>query len=338
MGGAPPGGTGGGAGTVSAGRGGTGGTGGTAGSETTGGKSGGGGKAGASSSGGAAGAPRGGRDGVAGGEHGGTGGAGAVAGGDAGGEPNEPDAGAGNEPSVSPYETAVLEAEPIAYWRMDIASGLSVPDASGNDNALVLQGDGHERGVQGAIVNDESTAIRFDGEASYAIASDPRAFDFAESAPFTLEAWALRETGGTSYYQHLLSSVEGSAGARNGYLLYLLPEPGAGDFARSAFEYDQIGVEVGLLGTMPAEGEWAHYVATFDGLTATLYVNGTLEDSAPVTGSVTARAGSFSVGRSSGAGDTYFRGVLDELAVYPRALGLVEVATHYALGAGKELP
>jgi hypothetical protein len=125
------------------------------------------------------------------------------AGGDAGAEPNGSDAGRGNEPTVSAYPTAVLEAEPLAYWRMGVASGVSVPDESGNDNALVLQGGGYELGVEGAIRADDDTAIRFDGESSFAIVTDSSAFAFENAAPFTLEAWALRETGGSSYFQQI---------------------------------------------------------------------------------------------------------------------------------------
>jgi hypothetical protein len=264
-----------------------------------------------------------------------TGGTGttSAAGSDAGGEPSGPDAGRGNEPSVAAYPTAVLEAEPLAYWRMGVASGVSVPDESGNDNPLVLQGGGHELGLEGAIRADDDTAIRFDGESSFAIVTDSSAFAFENAAPFTLEAWALRETGGSSYFQQLYSSMDGVPGNRNGFILYLLPEPQGQDSARSAFEYDRPGTEVGLFGTLPEAGVWAHYAATFDGATVGLYVNGTLVDmaSAPA-GGITARIVSFTIGRGAEGDGYYFKGVMDELAVYPRALSLLEIATHAALG------
>jgi hypothetical protein len=232
--------------------------------------------------------------------------------------------------TASAYAALVLAAEPLVYWRMGVTSGVVVPDATGGGNDLVLQGSGHEFGVEGAVGEDDDFAMGFDGEASFAIATNARALDFAEGAAFTLECWARRLSGGPSYFQQLFSNIEGSPGSRNGYLLYLLPEAEAQDDARSSFEYDRIGVEVGVWGPMPAEAIWAHYAAVVDGETATLYVDGTLTDAAPVDGMTTARSGPFAVARASNESAYYFKGALDELAVYARALGVAEIAAHAA--------
>ena len=120
-----------------------------------------------------------------------------------------------------------------------------------------------------------------------------------------------------------------SAGNRNGYLLYLLPEPQGTDSARSAFEYDQIGNENGVWGPVPAESTWAHLAAVFSNGTA-MYVDGTLEDTAAVATAITARTGSFTVGRAADEDHYYFKGAVDELAVYPRALSLATIVAHAA--------
>ena len=148
------------------------------------------------STGGAGAAPSGGRDGSAG--TGATGDAGEADGGDAG-------------PAESGYRRAVLDGKPLVYWRMGTTRGSSVPDETGGGNELVLQGTGHKRGVGGAIRGDDDAAIEFDGAASFAIATVPRVLDFVGNAPFTLECWARRSSGGASYFQHLLSNIEGSA-------------------------------------------------------------------------------------------------------------------------------
>jgi hypothetical protein len=229
------------------------------------------------------------------------------------------------------YPDAIRKAGPLVYWRMGIKSGRVVPDDSGHGNDLVLQGSGHGLASAGVPGSDDG-AIRFDGEASFAIATDARALDFANNVPFTLEGWARRETGGGSYFQHLLSNTVGSPGARSGFMLYLLPEPGGQDAARSAFEYDSPGSETGLWGTLPAELAWGYYVAVFDGMNATLYIDGTLAETRKIQGAPAARSGTFSVGRASNGGLTFFKGSLDELAIYGRALTLAEVTLHYELG------
>jgi hypothetical protein len=282
-------------------------------------------------------------------EHAGGGGTGAAAGGtgDAAGRPTSGDAGSGADvgnggandagnggsgPALPTYEETVLADEPLVYWRMAIDGGVVVPDETGGGNDLVLQGSGHHFGVSGAIAGDSDPALGFDGAGSFAVASDARALDFADGAAFTLEGWARRVNGGESYFQYLFANVQGTAGSRNGYLLYLLPEPASDDGRRATFEYDQPGNELGISAGLPAEGEWAHYAATFAAGVASIYVNGTLADSSPIDGSIATRTAAFSVGRSSDANDSFFKGDLDELAVYPRALPLKTIARHAAFG------
>jgi len=121
-------------------------------------------------------------------------------------------------------------------------------------------------------------------------------------------------------------------GNRDGYILYLLPEPGTGDSPRSAFEYDRPGTDLGIWGPLAAESHWGHYVAVYDGMTAAIYVDGTLADGAAVTGRIGPRTGPFAVARSSESDGFYFKGAMDEIAVYPRALTAKDVARHFAFG------
>jgi hypothetical protein len=244
-------------------------------------------------------------------------------------------AGAGGEqggaaPTGPTYRQVVLQDEPLVYWRMGASKNRVVADETGGGNDLVLQGTGQVLGLQGAIAGDPDGAISFDGAASFAIATNARALDFVDSAKFTLECWARRETGGTSYFQYLFANVSGVAGDRDGFALYLLPEPAQGESARTAFEYDQPGVEVGIWGPVVSPGAWGHYVSVFDGEQAFLYVNGTLANNHTVTGSIAARTVPFTVGRGAGVDGSYFKGALDELAIYPRPLSSAEIAEHFS--------
>jgi hypothetical protein len=237
--------------------------------------------------------------------------------------------GAGAGPSAPGYDQVVLDEKPLVYWRMGSLKDGVVPDATGNGNDLILQGTGHQLDLGGAIDGDDG-AIGFDGAASFAIATDARALDFVGNAAFTLECWARRETGGSSYFQHVISNVDGVAGDRNGYALYLLPEPAGGESARSVFEYDRPAADLGVWGPVPAASTWGYYVAVFDGGQAMIYVDGTLADNHPVEGVLTVRTGPFAVARSSGASASFFKGALDEVAVYPRALGAKVIVQHFA--------
>src|SRR5688500_5833852 len=94
----------------------------------------------------------------------------------------------GDAAASSPYRQAILDDGPLAYWRMEIGAGLTIPDETGGKNDLTLKGGGHVLGVTGASARLGS-AIAFDGVTTFAEAANPRAFDFAGRQSFTVEAW-----------------------------------------------------------------------------------------------------------------------------------------------------
>lgn len=78
-------------------------------------------------------------------------------------------------------------------------------------------------------------------------------------------------------------------------------------------------------GSCPADGEWRHYAATYDGLVARLYINGAQVGSYTETGSITDTTHQFFIGRYSGGG--YFvNGSIDDVRIYDRALSQAEIA------------
>jgi hypothetical protein len=234
------------------------------------------------------------------------------------------------------YRGTVLADGPLAYWRMGIATGSTVPDASGHQNDLLLKGGGHVLGVTGAIVGDGDTSIRFDGIGSYATALRPRDFDFPSNAPFTIECWARRDPlpdgGEGAYFQHLIGNSAGGPPNRNGFMLYLLPTPSAGT-GYTAFEYDvPDGGQVGIQGPLAVDAKFGHYVATFDGTRASLYIDATLAASRLVTGSIERRDSDLAVGFEWSTGHYNFSGAIDEVAIYGQALSESQIAKHYAVG------
>src|SRR3954471_1291742 len=46
----------------------------------------------------------------------------------------------GDAPSTKSYRELILDAKPLAYWRMGISTGDVIPDESGNGNTLELEG------------------------------------------------------------------------------------------------------------------------------------------------------------------------------------------------------
>ena len=83
-------------------------------------------------------------------------------------------------------------------------------------------------------------------------------------------------------------------------------------------------------------GEWHHLVATYDGSTMKLYVNGTLENSLSISGTVAnsdVEEKAFWLGGQAG-GDYHWDGTLDEVAIWGSVLTATEIQTLYNNGDG----
>jgi hypothetical protein len=74
-------------------------------------------------------------------------------------------------------------------------------------------------------------------------------------------------------------------------------------------------------------GAWFHGVATYNGNTVRIYINGNLESTNARTGTIT--AGAKNIGSNSGGTNEYFNGTIDNVKMYNRALSAAEVAQNF---------
>jgi len=90
------------------------------------------------------------------------------------------------------------------------------------------------------------------------------------------------------------------------------------------------------------DGQWHHVTATYDGTNIFLYVDGTLDVSAPATGSIVPNSEPVCIGvNAQGTGGLpmyFFNGLLDEVSLYNRALTASEIQAIYAAGSGGKCP
>jgi hypothetical protein len=70
--------------------------------------------------------------------------------------------------------------------------------------------------------------------------------------------------------------------------------------------------------------DWSHLAMTWDGAHLTLYINGTLVNHRTAEGMITAGSGPLRIGGNAVLND-WFKGSLDEVRVYRRALSQSEV-------------
>ncbi|MDY0357062.1 MAG: LamG-like jellyroll fold domain-containing protein [Sedimentisphaerales bacterium] len=135
---------------------------------------------------------------------------------------------------------------------------------------------------------------------------------------FTASVWANPDPTGSEHRSPLTSRDDTP---QRGYILYLTPT--------NTWEF-WTGTGTGWNGTAgPAAqlGEWTHIVATFANEQKALYINGRLvgEGTAPLSLN-TQRPLRIGGGATEGAGNYFFRGMLDEVRIYNRALSAEEVA------------
>jgi hypothetical protein len=169
----------------------------------------------------------------------------------------------------------------------------------------------------------DNNAFLFSG-GSFVVIGGESAFDFA--GPVTLEAWikvrqfnrdwqTIAGKGDTSWQLHRLSNTRKvSFGTHT-------PTGGWHDLPTTADMDD---------------GRWHHLVATYDGQTKRLYVDGLLDASTTVvSGALTRNDWRVAIGGCTEAAGRAFDGWIDEVAVYGRVLDAAEVAAHTAAGVGR---
>ncbi len=138
----------------------------------------------------------------------------------------------------------------------------------------------------------------------------------------TLEAW-VRPSSGTGWRTVLLKEATSALS----YALYSANNaspPGAWAHAATT--------EAFVLGTAAVPtNSWTHLAATYDGTTLKFFVNGVQVSSKPGVGPIAASSGALRVG-GNGAWGEYFKGLIDDVRIYNRALSATEVQADMSTG------
>jgi hypothetical protein len=203
----------------------------------------------------------------------------------------------------------------IAYWTFDDGSGTTIKDRSGN---------GHDAVIRPGTGSGWTTEGRKRG-----------AYTFAGTA------WAKTTT---TNFDRITTAISVA-----GWVKRLDPQSGARSIltrqeGTTMFEHFMLGFADGraqfsvraTAGTSRASAiapvdQWMHVVGTYDGATRRLYVNGVEVVAEAATGMVKADRTPLTIGASLDTPDperpeTRFRGVIDELALWNRALSPGEVS------------
>jgi len=224
----------------------------------------------------------------------------------------------------SNYRELVMKAAPILYWNFDAVKENQFQDQSGN---------GWNGQITGPVESMEGSLL-FHGNSKGTSYASSASIPDINTGPYTVELWAnparlhygtlaaicTKEVSGRHKQPHFLSVVELMTKS------HLIHQPGS-----IRFLHRWKGSEVNAFSNNPfLPGLWHHIVGVRDHDEIRLYVNGLLnrtvrKDQESSSGTFQVVLGQLDHTRSQRA----YEGMLDEFAIYPRALGEKEIRAHF---------
>jgi hypothetical protein len=187
-------------------------------------------------------------------------------------------------------------------------SGSTVTDSSGTGN------NGTTSSTTWNSTGKFGKALSFNGTSSWVTVNDSNSLDLTNG--MTLEAW-VKPSSLADWSTVIMKQQTGGLV----YSLYAATDVGVpSTFIFTTAEQSQDGPAALPLNT------WTHLAATYDGANLRLYVNGNQVASKAQTGNIKVSGAALRIGGNSSFGE-YFKGLIDEVHVYNRALSQAEIQT-----------
>ncbi len=205
----------------------------------------------------------------------------------------------------------------VAHWKLDEGSGTRALDASGNGHHGTLVGGA--RWSDGRI----GKALTFDGKDDYVRLGNPRQLNFR--GPITMAAWVLLPRSPTSQHSNILAHGFIREPKGNVYLRVTKGSLGRRSYETGAWD----GTDHRAFATMSSDnsdgGTWTHLAGVSDGTRWFLYRNGAhLVTQESRVGAIPVN-GDWAIGARGDGSERFFRGSIDDVRIYNRALSAEEI-------------
>ncbi len=208
----------------------------------------------------------------------------------------------------SPSHVHAATSGLVAAYSFNEGSGTTVADSSGNGN------NGTVSGATWTSSGKYGGALSFNGKSSRVVVNDSASLHL--SGGMTLEAW-VSPTSVPTYWQDVIYKQNDIYFLEAGSSLSKNPPAVGATFSSHGDQF------LAGTSTLPAN-QWTHLAATYDGATLQLYVNGVQVASRAMSDTVTSSSSPLQIGGDSAFGQ-YFKGIIDEVRVYNRALAPAEI-------------
>ncbi|MEL6751506.1 MAG: LamG-like jellyroll fold domain-containing protein, partial [Pseudomonadota bacterium] len=227
---------------------------------------------------------------------------------------------------VADYQFQVTDLDPVAYYKLDDTNGVAI-DSSSNGNDGTYFGN-PLRGESGAI--EEGTAVLFNGVNSTMEVADNAVLDLAQG---TFSFWFNT----TNPAEQGLLSIDQLGTSTESHLSIYINASGS---VRVRTQHD--GAETNsVVGSGLADGNWHHVAFTFDSSGTRVFLNGSQVDADTRVFDLIGTNEPMVIGatiQNSGDGTSatpslFFSGLMDEVAVFDRALDTQTIETLYEAGA-----
>ncbi len=226
-------------------------------------------------------------------------------------------------PDQNDSDGSTLE-EFVSYWRFDEGNGTKASDSAGTNHGTI-HGPNWVTGKSGY-------ALSFDGLNDYV--EVPHNSSLVPMDQITIEGWikpleSLRPHPAGTYWLY-----KGHTWGQRQYAM------GVDSDAIAVSLWNSTKERIGNLYFVPVKlGEWYHIAMTSDEADLKLYVNGEFRNSVPFPYNISSGTENLYVGTywpgdggSCNGNPCYFNGLVDEVAIYNRALTPEEICQHYRNG------
>ena len=213
----------------------------------------------------------------------------------------------------------------IGYWKLDEnAANTTVVDSTGTQANATASQNTSVMTATGKI----ATCLSFNGTTDYV--NVPHHSSQLTTTGLSISAWIYADTGGEANFGRIIDKSSALSGVGGYYLC-----------TRGSDYMFQVNDGTQVISGTRENGVWQFVVITVqsDG-TGQIYINGVASGSsqnvgnlAGITTTVDAR-----IGNRAGATDRSFDGLIDELAIWNRALSTTEITQLYNNGSGLTYP